>query len=1098
MAGFGDATMAAHEMPPAPNRLAPPFRRALPCGPCNHRNAAAGKCGCEQFWDKHSAELHGASDEGRAGSERSTWCVCGHHACFHLQAPPAAPRQQPSAAESTHRACAKCDGQCQLPPASQPASPRLGHATSYANAPGLRADDAETPSHTTAVLPRVPSVCLLSQHRRPAAAKAFSNDLGRGHAAFAGLGLSMVHMGGAESAMERASVSPTIPDESVVGQLSACHSEVAVPPTRANSAVGEREQVRGQTLGAIDPNLDFNRNRTRNLHLDMGGDTIPNTYDPADFLQSATEVATPSNAGTPDLSGADQAVRETKKLLETLTHLTSSPDQQTGSDGKPNSATSVLGPQSMLANSPTIPHERLRNALRSASPQALTKLTSYLGPLHHLLNSIPNVASSMRDVSNRLDLLENRSFNYIQPEDIQHQYDMFDGRMLELEHRMDDHDKVHQAIDADESSSSTRRHVGGIKGPFASNHSMRSSTSSALVLGAVDPKELDPEFGDIKDRLDALEAVAVPTLSNPWEVEVVFLPWGRHLHGIWYCPDESLHDISKATTQNSEEWTQARMPGQHSGPSVQLRASQRLEGATGLDPGPTALDPSRQSLSFQSVESGWSSEAISEWASTSSEEWLFPKGCGSNNLVYKRLRSRGFVRDIKFRSAGARDIQLTLSAAFKDLLGHLGYTDKDQDPPINSYAGLRALFIPLRKVIKDPKLHFLSPAEMSSSALWSAQFLASGVMMRVSGGKKRLYVTQREAYLQPSDYMGDSWTWQDLRQLPRVLEDSDSQMEGNYEHCQPKVPEGNAKETCWSFYEPFDAPPVSVTSSFSSHHSVELSMRPADRQWRRSITPSSILKNKHAQPISPLSENRPPAQPGYNRTRTVSTSIIQQAVQGSSKRRFNSSPVKPSLTPYATSRAPSTSVTRPKRRRVTQSSSPREVASDNAPVSGTRVAIWNTTPRRSREAASPFFCSHPDLPRTNSDVLIAVVGKSTPFPYATPHSGAFVGGPASDPHGAGGGDTEVDDDLYPDDDEEKSWRGVTTGSDDDSDAGEGAEIDEPASFSGDESGFGSEDDDDDGHDGEVGPGHQSDDDGEDNVDEDGDEVFDTLLGVLQH
>lgn len=124
------------------------------------------------------------------------------------------------------------------------------------------------------------------------------------------------------------------------------------------------------------------------------------------------------------------------------------------------------------------------------------------------------------------------------------------------------------------------------------------------------------------------------------------------------------------------------------------------------------------------------------------------------------------------------------------------------------------------------------------------------------------------------------------------------------------------------------------------------------------------------------------------------------------------------------------------------------------------------------------------------------MGKGTPSAYATPHSGPVLG--------FGGGDTEPDSDDYQDDDGEKSWRGLED--DDDAILREGRAQGSP-SFSGDESGFGSEDDaamndakdvldtdDDDGDDeDEYGYGGQrpidSDDDDED--------VYDTLLGVLE-
>ena len=342
--------------------------------------------------------------------------------------------------------------------------------------------------------------------------------------------------------------------------------------------------------------------------------------------------------------------------------------------------------------------------------------------------------------------------------------------------------------------------------------------------------------------------------------------------------------------------------------------------------------------------------------------------------------------------------------------------------------------------MKESKLRFLTPSEMSSSAHWSAQFLTAGVVMRVSGGKRRLYVTQREAYVQRSDEVGSSWTWQELRQLPRYQPARDSEMEGNDEHCQP-VPEADAKEACWQYVATYDAPPASVHSSFGSHQSAELSMRPADRQWRRSITPSSILKNKQQQPLSPLSlfhQQRP-----RSLSRTVSASVLE--VPASAKRRLISSPTKHASSQPLHSRTPSVSVARFKRRRVTDSSSPRqEEPAPKAPQGEAQVTTWNPTPRRSREPPSPHF-SHPALPRSSSDITSRPsqrsVARSNPgaFAYATPASGPFVGGPVF----AGyyqGGDTEPDsddgknddknddaDDDDDDDDGEQSWHGVTDG-----------------------------------------------------------------------
>ncbi|KAH8727960.1 hypothetical protein GQ44DRAFT_703248 [Phaeosphaeriaceae sp. PMI808] len=904
--------------------------------------------------------------------------------------------------------------------------------------------------------------------------------------------------------LNQQSPTPTIPDHvSVVGPSQQSFREPEVTSARAHSIATETLLLPGTVRGVLDEVIEFNRN----LQLDIAGDTIPNTYNPDDFVQSATEVATPSVESTPDLGVADRAVHEGKVIIDALTQLTSNLQQPVGSPGRPINATSAPGSQRWLTNSPTTPQEQLQHILQSASPQALQKLISYLAPLHNLLNSIPDVANTMRDLGSRLEMLEHGSFNYVQPEEFNQILSMYDDRIVELEHRMDEHEKHHRAIETDQgSTSSTRRCGDHVITSFGSNHSSQSTTSSALVLAAMNRKDTEMELGNIKDRLDVLEAAALPTLLQPWDIEVVLIPWGRDLRGIWFSPDEPMHDTSKTTTQNSEDWTQTRSPkvsqnlrSTQSNPQLFLRESDS-------SPQPGAQDFLKGSI-FGDNESGWSSQAISAWASGSADDWLFPKACGSHNLVYKRLQSRGFVRHITLKSASARELQEKLSRSFNDLLEHLSYTNRDEDSVVASYPGLRASFIPLRKVHKQSKLRFLTPAEMSSSALWSAQFLSSGVLMRCSGGKKRLYVTQREAYIQHSDDLGSTWTWQELRQLPRFQLNQESQMQGNDEHCQPEVPEADAKETCWQYIEAYDAPPASVHSSFGSNQSVQLTMRPADQQWRRSITPNPILKNKILQPISPLSEFYP--RPNHLRQRTISASFIEQVPASSSKRRFDSSPIKQSSAPQPTSRTPSVSMVRLKRRRTANYPSLHEEA---APAI-TRINVCNPTPRRSREPPSPFFSSQPVLPRSNSDVTsrpsqrsIAVLGKSTPFAYATPHSGPFVGGPAFGDYN-NGGDTEPDDDndAYEASDGEQSWRGVTDGEDDgaaDSDSSGPEPPEDDSQYEANlwgNSGSEIESGDDDGEESEFdvdrNKHHNT-----TTTDEDEEEcdVLDTLLGVLEH
>jgi hypothetical protein len=818
-----------------------------------------------------------------------------------------------------------------------------------------------------------------------------------------------------------------------------------------------------------EPNLNLNNN----LHLDVPGDTIPNTYNPDDFIQSATEVATPSIADTPDLRAVDQAVQGSKALFEALRQFGSPARFRDGSETRSDNAMSAPGLGKTLSKSPAISQEHLRQMLES--PQLAQKLLSYAAPLYNLLNSMPNVATFMRELQARVDRLDNQSFDHGQLEEIRKHNEDLEARQIDIENRLGDY----------ESGPSHARHgIATVTESFASNNSVCSNTS-ALIVSTIDRNVIDSELGDVKTRLDLLEAAAMPSATNPWEVEVVLLPWGPELRGVWAPKDDNSDD---SVLPDSEEWTQFRIPD--AGPGS--HSSQNM---------------SRHSLSSGQSQTGWSSQAISEWATGSTNEWLIPKACGGKNLAYKRLESRGFVRRVTFTSAGSRDIQTTLATAFHELTGRLKYSpgNAEQDAAVHQYSGLRASFIPLRKVPKQSRLQFLTPLELSNPVLWSAQFLASGIIMRVHGGKRRLYVTQRGAYLQHCEHTEPSgsqhWTWHDIRLLPRFRVDEDTPMEGNGKQGQPEVAEADAKEACWSFYTTYDLPPTSASASFASNDSapVQLSMRPADREWRRSITPSSILKNRHPQPISPLSEKHPirPSQ----QQRTASASFLDQAPLSSSKRRFETSPIKHSSVPHSSSRVPSVFV-QPKRRRVNRSSSPGVDLENGVFVRERQVTGWSAFAGVKVEPSSPLISSQPGLARSNSDAArsersAAIVGKATPTAYATPYSGPLPGpgrgcGGFGSYHDAAG-DTEPDDDHEYDD--EQSWRGYPDDEDEQgaelSDAEGGVEMEDLGDFLASENSFDNED----GQDGAQRTDNDFDFDGDfqsDDEDEEDDDVDSTI------
>ena len=135
---------------------------------------------------------------------------------------------------------------------------------------------------------------------------------------------------------------------------------------RANST--EASAVASPSRGILNEVFEFNRN----LQLDVPGDTIPNTYNPDDYIQSATEVATPSVNNTPDLGAADQAVQEGKKFIDTLSRLTSNTLPLGGSPSRSDSTPSV--PTLLLADSPSLPQEQLQNLPAHSIPPRSTEV----------------------------------------------------------------------------------------------------------------------------------------------------------------------------------------------------------------------------------------------------------------------------------------------------------------------------------------------------------------------------------------------------------------------------------------------------------------------------------------------------------------------------------------------------------------------------------------------------------------------------------------------------------------------------------------------------------------------------------------------------
>ena len=763
---------------------------------------------------------------------------------------------------------------------------------------------------------------------------------------YSGLGLVMQNDG----SKPFHSPTPTVVDD--YGDLN------NIPSTRRTS-IDDGEQRWSPNRALMQQILNQRRQTIPTLPLNTLHETGINQPE-EERIMSATEVATPSVGGTPDFTGLQQTIHETRALIKTISESQAATTQDVvaASVGHRSPASANHG---ATDEQPTVP---IPAGALARLPGTLQRLLPYLETVHSHLQTYPHLSTSIKALFERVDVLENMSFSHVPMEELNDRFDGVDLRLLHLESRTDEHDKLHSAIE-DEGGSSKQSGIKAGLGSFTSNisfrsnGSLRSTTSSALIADAIERQETGARLKEVEERLEVLESTALPSYAAPWEIEIILLPWGRDLRGIWFTVDDSTGQHS--IMLESEDWTQAvRSSGQAS-----------------------ETDAGRE---------GWTSQRISEWADAMEQGRMWPKACGIHGLVYKRLQSRGLVRNATLRNPGAREIAKAVHTAFDGaidpFIAPALMAESSFDDLTDSFLGLQAPIIPLRKVHKSSRLLFLSKPEMVTPVNWTAEFLSSSVIMRGPGGRKRLYVTTSAAYLQSEDDT-QQWSWQRLRELPRVRLDVESQ----------EVGEADARESCWATHPSLD-PPVSTNSSFSAHSTRSKASKSPSLQLKQEELDDEISGSSNggagadatadatvavaAHPLSPLSEF-----PAHRRHRSVS--ILEPAAneltQSKRSRRVGSA------------EAINMTTTVSKRRRLTRSPE----------MEGERTA-WNFTPRRSREPPSPFPLSSQG--RVPSD------GTGGYAAYATPFSNGTVFGAGG---GAEGGDTEVDSDAEGDDD---VWEGV--------------------------------------------------------------------------
>lgn len=769
----------------------------LPSGACGYRDlnggAAAPTCGCRRFW------LSMAAVSMQQSSERA-WCYCGHHACFHeaVALPQALGIQ---ALEESHS----------IAHAVQRPAAEYGPPQQYATLPTWsQLIEDNTRNNNTAAGASGSTVGLGIRHVSQAPSRSTNSRLW--HALN---GFSREQDSGSKSGDTSKLPSTAVP--SVVDEPEC--------PARAPPVQGRHTMA---------PPL--------NMPPSIVTDTRAEQY-------SATEVATPSIRGTPELNVA-----------------------------------SALG---VSVVSPAREGHTLQNAAQFAMQRHIQGSES--SPLRARLPtvgpslSIQEMCNTIQNYGRRIDILETMSFTHLPSDEVIDRFDMMDGRLLDIEQWRTDQDRAQETDDVDERLDAIKSRVNELehwretepKRPEDASSSMRDllpDTSSFASDGSFDSEaaaqteaivlatlaanaETRPRLDALENRITDLENTSLPSLARPWAVQVVILPFGRQLSGIWFSSSESTQQSRRTATQASEEW-----------------------------PGPTLQFTAKSSFNADDNTGAWTTRSIEAWARRTEDEFLSAKACGPSGTVFKRLESRGLVQDIVLTSPDALHFSKQIALAFGNVLGERAACDG-----LDRFRGLRESFIPLRKVRQSSRLRFLTKAEMVTSAIWNASMLES-VFMRVHDGQRRLYMTTPEAYTQP---LSPGWTWPSLRNLPMYGADGE---------LQAAQLVGTVVESCWTFKDRLDHS-SSLNSSFASQGSpwgmlsaspennysdlskeLASQIAPPDNAARPGSLPRSI--SAHGMELGVLSERRG-ASVGMNFTISATEDI---RINGSKRRRISSSP----------------------------------------------------------------------------------------------------------------------------------------------------------------------------------------------------------------
>ncbi|PTB68659.1 hypothetical protein BBK36DRAFT_1191455 [Trichoderma citrinoviride] len=443
---------------------------------------------------------------------------------------------------------------------------------------------------------------------------------------------------------------------------------------------------------------------------------------------------------------------------------------------------------------------------------------------------LKNLTETVDAHAERLDRLETTSVSGSAYEECQDRYEHMDARVIELEGKVDDIER--RILD----DSFLGRHDAQDDVATPSAASITSSTASRQSHS----DQVHVQLRSLQTQVNVLRS-AIPCHEHAWEVEVVFLPFP--LKRIW----RQIHQFNIGPIVDS---------GSDSSQSPKTQSASKYRDASGM------LE-------------NWRVAQGQDW------EWLLPRACNDQSIIYRRLRSRGLIKKIRVTGPDARSVSTAMRGAFGNVLRDMHMYARRQTPGLSSAPeamGLQSPWIPLRKIHKDSRLRFLSPEEMLTPALWDVQFLNS---VRMEAAQPRLFVTHPGAYLQDSKAYDSGWTWQKLKkEVPSVYADDTESQE---------VPDSARLEReCWAWNDNLDGDPIAQPPGKNRRHrsvsiSPQVEYHSASPSWSSSFTDAA-----HHQPT--ILKSREESVPPFIRTPSApTTSMALQTVFSAPRKRKTSS-----------------------------------------------------------------------------------------------------------------------------------------------------------------------------------------------------------------